>query len=190
MKNQFFIGMLLYSNKNIPIPSRNECKIQLISKVENVLERMRWKALQFLGKLEENNKETYGFKSRICPQSVDELSKFEDDLMLMIKNIDFRNVYSKFQEKLKYVITKIRSSKKVIVPADKTRNLYKMEKEDYNKFSSENITKTYKKSNRNKVNKLNLDAKKIADKSLISDRIDQLQKNEAYITVKDHKENF
>ena len=190
MKNQFFIGMLLYSNKNIPIPSRNEYKIQLISKVENVLKRMRWKALQFLGKLEENNKETYGFKSRICPQSVDELSKFEDDLMLMIKNIDFRNVYSKFQEKLKYDITKIRSSKKVIVPADKTRNLYKMEKEDYNKFSSENITKTYKKSNRNKVNKLNLDAKKIADKSLISDRIDQLQKNEAYITVKDHKENF
>ena len=190
MKNQFFIGMLLYSNKNIPIPLRNEYKIQLISKVENVLKRMRWRALQFLGKLEENNKETYGFKSRICPQSVDELSKFEDDLMLMIKNIDFRNVYSKFQEKLKYDITKIRSSKKVIVPADKTRNLYKMEKEDYNKFSSENITKTYKKSNRNKVNKLNLDAKKIADKSLISDRIDQLQKNEAYITVKDHKENF
>ena len=110
--------------------------------------------------------------------------------MLMIKNIDFRNVHNKFQEKLKYDITEIRSSKKVIVPADKTRNLYKMEKEDYNKFSSENITKTYKKSNRNKVNKLNLDAKKIVDKSLISDRIDQLQKNESYITVKDHKENF
>ena len=52
-----------YSNKNIPIPSQNEYKIQLISKVENVLKRMRWKALQFLGKLEENNKETYGFKS-------------------------------------------------------------------------------------------------------------------------------
>ena len=63
MKSKFFIGMLLYSNKNIPIPSRNEYKIQLISKVENVSKRMRWKALQFLGKLEENNKVTYGFKS-------------------------------------------------------------------------------------------------------------------------------
>ena len=68
-------------------------------------------------------------------------------------------------------------------------NLYKMEKEDY-KFLSENITKTYKKSNRNKVNKLNLDAMKIADKLSISDRIDWLQKNEAYITAKDHNENF
>ena len=61
-----------YSNKNISIPSRNEYQIQLISKVENVLKRIRWKALQFLEKLEENDKETYEFKSRIRPQSADE----------------------------------------------------------------------------------------------------------------------
>ena len=73
--------------------------------------------------------------------------------MLMIKNIDFRGVHKKFQEKLKHNITEIRTSKKVIVTADKTRNLCKMEKV-YNKFLSENIT--YEKSNRNKVNKLNL----------------------------------
>ena len=41
---------------------------------------------------------------------------------------------------------------KVLVPADKTRNLCKMEKEDY-KFLSKNITKTYKKLNRTKVYK-------------------------------------
>ena len=73
--------------------------------------------------------------------------------MLMIKNIDFRGVHKKFQEKLKHKITEIRTSKKVIVTADKTRNLCKMEK-GYNKFLSENIT--YEKSNRNKVNKLTL----------------------------------
>ena len=65
-----------------------------------------------------------------------------------------------------------------------------MEKEDYNTSLSENITKTYKKSNRNKVNKLNLDAKKIAHKLSISDRVVRLQKNEAYITVKDRKKFF
>ena len=43
-----------------------------------------------------------------------------------------------------------------------------MEKEDYNKFFSNNIRRTYKKLNRNKVNKLNPDAKKIADKLSIS----------------------
>ena len=31
---------------------------------------------------------------------------------------------------------------------------------------------------------------KIADKLWISDRVDQLQKHDAYITVKDHKESF
>ena len=41
-----------------------------------------------------------------------------------------------------------------------------------------------------KLNRVDLDAKKIADKLLISDRVDQLQKDEAYITVKDHKESF
>ena len=52
------------------------------------------------------------------------------------------------------------------------------------------ILQKHKKSNRNKVNKLNLDAKKIADKLSMSDRINRLQKNEADITPKDHKENF
>ena len=145
----------------------------------NALKKIRWKSLQFLGKIEENSKETYGLKSRICPQSVDELNKFEEDLMLIINNINSRNVHNKFQEKLKHDITEIRNSNQVVVPADKTRNLYKIEKEDYNNFLSENVMKTYKKSNRNKVNKLNLDAKKIADKLSINDRIDRLQKNDA-----------
>ena len=61
-----------YSNKNIPIPPQNEYKLQLISKVEHLLKRMRWKTLQFQGKLESDNKETYGFKSRKCPNGVDE----------------------------------------------------------------------------------------------------------------------
>ena len=140
---------------------------------------MRWKTLQFLGKLEENNKETYRFKCQIYPQRVDELNKFEEELILMIKNIDLRNVHSKLQEKSKHDITEIRNSNKVIVPANKTRNLYKIEKKDYNEFLSENITKTYRKSNRNKINKLNLDAKKIPNELSISDRTDRLKKNEA-----------
>ena len=83
--------------------------------------------------------------------------------------LDFRNAYNKFRETLKHDTTEIINSNNVIVPADKTSNLYKMKKEDYDKFLIENITKAYKKSNRNKINKLNLDAKRIADKLSISD---------------------
>ena len=36
---------------------------------------MRWKALEFSGKLEQSKKETYGFKSHKCPPVVEELSK-------------------------------------------------------------------------------------------------------------------
>ena len=66
-----------------------------------------------------------------------------------------------------------------------------MEKEDYHKkYLRDNITKTYKKSTNSKVNTVDLDVKKIAGKLLISDRVDQLQKHDAYITIKDHKESF
>ena len=98
-----------YSNKSIPIPSQNKYKLQLISKVEHLLKRMRWKTLQFQGKLERDNKEKYGFKSRKCPNGIDELSKFEDDLMLMIQNIEFRNVSNTFQDQLKNGISEIRT---------------------------------------------------------------------------------
>ena len=90
-----------------------------------------------------------------------------------------------FRKKSKHDIPEIRNSIEVIVPADNTRDLYKIEKEDYFKFLSENIRKTCKKSNKNKVNKLNLDAKKIANKLSTNNRVDWLQKNETYVTVKE-----
>ena len=94
------------------------------------------------------------------------VKKFEENLMLMIKNIDFRNLYNKFWEKLKHDITKITDSIKVIVTADKTRKLQWKKKIIKNIFLR--ILQKHKKSNRNKKNKVNLDGKKIADKLSIS----------------------
>ena len=74
--------------------------------------------------------ETNGFKSRKCQQTTDELIGFEYDLMSLIKNIEFPHVSNTFQEQLKKNIKKIKCTKKLIVPADKTRNLCKLEKED------------------------------------------------------------
>ena len=50
-----------YSKENIPLPSEKEYITQLISKVENVTKKMRWKALQFLRKLETNDKKDFRF---------------------------------------------------------------------------------------------------------------------------------
>ena len=50
-----------YPTKIIPIPSINECKIQLLSKNEKLIKRMQWKALEYFEKLNDSVKETYGF---------------------------------------------------------------------------------------------------------------------------------
>ena len=59
-----------YSTKSIPIPSNDEYEIPLLSKIEHVIKRMRWKALEYHGKLNNSIKESYGFKSRKCPSTV------------------------------------------------------------------------------------------------------------------------
>ena len=102
----------------------------LTSKVEKVLKRMRWKVLEFLGKLDnDSQKETYGFKSLKCPPAITELADFENDMMLMVKNVQFRQICNTFQNKLKSDIDEIKKSDKVFVSADKSRNIYKMEKD-------------------------------------------------------------
>ena len=80
----------------------------------------------------------------------------------MIKNIQFKNIKNDFQTKLKNDISDIQICQKVLVPADKSRNIYKMETADYKKLLHDNITRTYKKSDQRKIDNINKDAKKIA----------------------------
>ena len=61
---------------------------------------MRWKALQFLRKLDNSGRKNFGFKTRKCPPCVDELVDFKNNMMKMIKNIEFRKLKCTFQNKL------------------------------------------------------------------------------------------
>ena len=87
-------------------------------------------------------------------------------------------------------IKEIKVSNKMFVSADKSRHIYKMEKDEYKKLLQDNITKTYKKSNGKKLRDINFAAKKIAEKLSIADRVEVMQETEAYITIKDHKDEF
>ena len=151
---------------------------------------MRWKALEFLGKSHSSDKITYGFKSRNYPPIVHELENFENELLFLIKNIQFRKVNNNFQSQLNEDIKQIKGDSRIFVPADKSRNIYKMDKETYEKLLHENITKTYKKTDKKRVRAINVDAKKIATHLELEDRIEKMQESECYITVKDHKEDF
>ena len=54
----------------------------------------------------------------------------------------------------------------------------------------ENITKTYIKPTKKRLNTANKQAKKIAGKLNIDDKIEKMLEAEAYITIKDHKKGF
>ena len=119
------------SNKNIPIPSENEYKLKLITKTENFLKRIRWKALTFLGKLKGSDKENFGFKTVKCPSSVKELVLFENDMMEMIKNLEFKQVHNEFQTILNNDIREIHRSNNLFISAVKFRNICKINKTRY-----------------------------------------------------------
>ena len=122
-----------------------------------------------------------------CPPAIEELSEFESDLVSMIENIQFRPVRNNFLAKLKNDIKEINNTDELLVNADKSTNIYKFSKDQYKKHLRDNVSKTYKKSNRNKVNNINYEAKTLCEKLNIDDRLQQMQETEAFITVKDHK---
>ena len=162
-----------YLYKNILIPSQLDYKMHLLSTTEKFIKRIIWKALELLGKLESTEKETYGFRSRHCQPIVEEIANFINDLMLMIKNIHFKNIKNYFETKLKHDISDIQKCKKVLIPVNKSRNIYKMETADYKKLLHDNVIKTYKKLDQRKNDNINKDAKKMAVLLDLEDRIEK-----------------
>ena len=73
------------------------------------------------------------------------------------KDIEFRNVKEKFQSKLNDDLKNIRSEKKIVVPADKSRNYYKMEKNNFMSLLNNNITQEYKKTDDKVMNDITKD---------------------------------
>ena len=116
---------------------------------------MRKKVLAFDGKLKPSGKNTYGFRTPLYPEPSPDLVHFESDLMDMIRNIEFRPVHNEFQAKMRTDINNIKNSGKVVVAADKSTNLYKMDKDEYESHLVNSITSTYKKSNHDKVDHIN-----------------------------------
>ena len=64
----------------------------------------------------------------------------------MIKNIEFKKIKDVFQSKLQEDIKIVKQSKNLFISADKSTNIYAMEKDYYNRYLRENITETCKKT--------------------------------------------
>ena len=107
----------------------------------------------------------------------------------MVHNIKFRNVNNKFQNKLNKNISKIKKSTKTFIPADKTSKFYKLDKTQHDKLLRDSITTTHKKASTDAANIIDSQAKSIAQEFNIDNHTEQIAKQQAYITLKDHKDN-
>ena len=187
-----------YSMKNIPIPTQNSYMKSMIAKTESLLRRMRWKVFWYeqdqkknrKDRSEETEQHTYGFNTENAPPKSPALAHFEDDIFNMLNNIKYNSRRSEFQKQLSKDMREVRASPSVFVPADKTTNIYKLSPESYNKLLHENVTANHKKTNNSTLTKINSEAKQIATKLKLQDRIERIAEKPAFITLKDHKDNF
>ena len=108
----------------------------------------------------------------------------------MIKNIRFRNIHDDFQDEVCKDTRHIKSSQKAFIPADKATNYYKLDKTMYEKLLTNNITSNHKKASDNAIHIVNKEAQNMAKDFNIQDRTECMADRQAYITLKDHKENF
>ena len=180
-----------YSLRNIPIPNKNSYLKSFIGKTEALVRRMRFKAY-FHDHPDKmcDAKDNYGFKTAKAPPQSAALAPFENDLFELARSIEFKPIRNPFQRQMKKDLLELRQSDKIYVPADKSTNIYKVTMDDYNKLLTDNITKTYKKTTDDSVKKVNKEAKTIACELGIEDRVEQYAQQPAFLTLKDHKDNF
>ena len=103
-------GKFEYSIKNIPLPSERANLLQLMEKIETFIARMRWKAIKFKNKPNDNSSERYGLKTLKCSKRMKEVVPFGK--IDMLKAVKFHKVKNQFSTKLKDDIEAVKQSKK------------------------------------------------------------------------------
>ena len=78
----------------------------------------------------------------------------------------------------------------MIVFADKTSNIYKLNTDEYKNLTTEALTSTYEKVSDKINSKVNTEVKRIMENKTALDRIFINSSNNCVITLKDHKETF
>ena len=151
---------------------------------------MRWKAYNFLNPSDKATRDTFRFPTTKLPPPVKELDEFENNMLTLVQNIEFNYQSCDFQKRLAKDTTQIKADTKLLVPADKTTNFYRLDSHSYNQLMHTAITKSYKKAPSNTANKIISEEKKIAENLNLSNRIDALVAKNAFVTLKDHNPNF
>ena len=180
-----------YSTKNIPLPKNKVYQQKLIESMEKFVRSIRWRSFFFLNPTTTTSKkETFGFNSTKSPPNIPELKEFEEGLVKIAQSVKFNKVTNDFQKQLRKDSQEIRNNNKLLIPADKTNNFYKLQPDTYDQLLHNNITKDYKKAPQTAEKQITAKDKTIASNLDLDDRINITAQNQAFITLKDHKQNF
>ena len=166
--------------------------IQGLNKTEIQIKRMRLKA-NFLNKKHLKNKKntssnTFGINTAKCPQQIKEIASFEKDLLDLVKNIKLWKIQSDCQTKLSEDVNTILKSEKTITQVDKTSNMYKLSKDEYNNLLKSATTPSYKMASSKTKDQENKEGKRILNKHEVFRRINGT--SNCLLTQKDDKENI
>ena len=136
------------------------------------------------------NNMNFGFKSYLTLLQHELLSPFESDLYDMIRSIIFKPVKNDFQKKLAHDINNTKSSENLLIFTKKTTNLYEMTPEQYKIILTNNVMKTYQKSELSTQLNIHREAKAIYKTLQLEKKMESYAERPAFISLKDHKENF
>ena len=180
-----------YSVKNIPFANEQNYQSVLVESIDAVIKRMRWKAIFYMSRNEDSpHPENYGLPTSKCPGQVKEMTQFENELILLAKNLEFKKVSSSFQSRMKNDLKAMRNSGKTLTQADKTTNMYRLSPEEYNKLKHNAVTSKYKKASSKIKENVEKGSVKLVKKVGILGRMAKIGSNPCFITLKDHKPNF
>ena len=85
---------------------------------------------------------------------------------------------------------KVQTSKETLTPADKTSNLYRLNKNDYQNLLTNAITTTYQKASKNTGTKINKEGIKFAKQGDILDKIEMIGTGNSFVTLKTTKKTL
>ena len=177
-----------YSFKNIPIGNQQYYFRKLYEMASRFINNIRWKT--YWSSKDNNDYSRNVFPSRRSAPPNEHLVSFENDFFSLLENIEFRKCNNRMMEKIKKDLKNIKDSKKVVVFADKSSNIYKIDGVDYKKMLHDNVTKTYRKATSDVIKKINEEAAVLFEQNLIKGKIPKYHIQESFVTIKDHKPSF
>ena len=108
----------------------------------------------------------------------------------LISNIQFREVQDPTLQEMGKEAKAIRNRKDIIINADKTQNRYGVCTTDYRQLLTNNVTKDYTIDRSDNLTNINKDIGKHARRLQLEDRMEEHSQASAFITLKDHKNDF